>query len=49
MAVSWIIETERDRTAGSTRSGNIKQERGRQSVLLFLHLTAGQHVKEIKR
>lgn len=44
MAVSGIIEPEQDGRAGSTRGGNIKQERGRQSTLLFLHLTAGQRV-----
>lgn len=46
MAVSWIIEPEQDGRAGSTVSGNIKEERGRQSVLVFFHQTAGQLVKE---
>lgn len=48
MAVSWIIEPEQDGRAGSAGSGNIKEERGRQSILLFLHLTASQRVKERK-
>lgn len=49
MAVSWIIEPEQDGRAGSTKSGNIKEERGRQSVVLFPHLSTGQRVKERKK